>query len=1375
MVNLYAVLGGEYDITTVYKFNTQEEADANGEVIRTYLDTCDVSVHAQTNAVGLPFLNINGNNKSYPESLIYPSKTSTIPTLEEPFENSPWKTLTLTGAMEKLGIKELYGVSPLDVFPIFDSFKLVKSLRVIQEAMSVTFSYDPYQGYEYFYNEVFSSNNLLEATKKKDVFLSVRVTQLNSRSFKFRLKNLMGNHTLINVYANNNTINVCDQEKCENYVYETNNEYQISLYVSLDGKLVIYDVIAQKYLSHGKKSLGTFKNYDSIDQDGNEDSAYSKEYIKYQIVQIVQPVLSDDKSIVTPWLNIKTDLAFYIISYRKKNSRIQVFLRDKDARHALLKSSEQTLGEIVSNETSITMDVDKIVLTKVDVKNFQNWTQEKQIEIATDKNAYITNIWETGQWDHYKIYETTACAKNNTQEIYNVALKNITFSNKVDFCLNGGIRNDVNGCICPPGFTGDSCEFPCGKNYFGRKCSKLCSETEDECKGMILCTSSFGCSCAPGYYGDKCLQECEEGTYGADCNQTCGRCVGGCDRYSGYCRGECDSPYLIWPSCKFDHSYWTDSPVVKDSNSSTITVSLYFNSTNVKNYLDETRLYMIQYKENTEIYWNNCSYEKFHYGSNDYVVEELKPGRKYLLRTLLIDKSLKINDPELSKISTGKTKCIVSTIENSINVTEVTNSSIALLWNKETSSIDTECPFSSYIVYITHSSDENANVHRKIFNLTSNKVLVKYLKPGELYLIELKKNTVHGESPTISNITVRTDSTIDNTLGVVGLVTKIQGSDIYLEWLKSPFDKTYYIKYKLLKRLSCSGDEIMKSSSLQMVSTTSTNYTLSLEPNAQYLMFVTIDPNQITNLINVTTFTDGTVPSIPPTLLLQKTKITNDTVLVYWTDPKSSCTRMNGFFKRYMIELLNNQNAVMFTYQTIQKQMQIIELSPKTDYKLRIRYVNHIGFNPHYYAEHVFSTKATSFLSPQNLTAYKTTASLIGLRWKMPETNTTISGINVNIQNQIEKNSFNITDLTLLQCKAWPSYVCYTIQNLKHNKKYEVSIDIFSEEFPEGGSQKTIQVLTRETMPSPVTEIKVNDIFMPNLTLSWRIPYFLNGILRKFQIEIEHLSSFDETLCCQAVSTINYVVKEEQEIYSHVLENMHTASSYQITIRAFTRRLGQEASKIIETPPPSLPMKQIPEVTVEGTHIVWDTNEVTNKTSDGNDTMIELVTDVLVIVKPNEIDDSIHELNQTRIDLDSLLKSSNWWIAHVCGVNADCSINLGTDEESDSPYGKIRNKPLTAGYNYTIVAIQINKHLSARSYTVVKSAPFVFKGVEGTSTTTEVIENNFTDDPPLETNEIVEDYQQRNNNYLTSTTETSQNGQEELYGAPIDDYESIEY
>lgn len=88
---------------------------------------------------------------------------------------------------------------------------------------------------------------------------------------------------------------------------------------------------------------------------------------------------------------------------------------------------------------------------------------------------------------------------------------------------------------------------------------------------------------------------------------------------------------------------------------------------------------------------------------------------------------------------------------------------------------------------------------------------------------------------------------------------------------------------------------------------------------------------------------------------------------------------------------------------------------------------------------------------------------------------------------------------------------------------------------------------------------------------------------------------------------------------------------------------------------------------------------------------------MLVIVKPNEVDDFIHELNQVSTDLESLLKSSNWWTANVCEVNADCSINLGTGEESDSPYGKVRNNPLTAGHNYTIAAIQINKHLSAIS------------------------------------------------------------------------------
>ncbi|KAL1451937.1 hypothetical protein WDU94_006266 [Cyamophila willieti] len=858
--------------------------------------------------------------------------------------------------------------------------------------------------------------------------------------------------------------------------------------------------------------------------------------------------------------------------------------------------------------------------------------------------------------------------------------------------------------------TGDACEIACGKNSYGEQCSIQCSGTGTDCEGMILCTPSYGCSCAPGYHGDKCTQLCEQGTYGADCKQSCGQCKDGCDIYTGHCRGQCDTPYLIWPTCKELHTYWKEQPVILDSSYTSVKLGLNFSRSHIEKSSDVTRFYMFQYKEELETIWMNKSYETFSPHYTEYVVDNLKAGRKYFMRVLFVDESLETNDPQLSKMSEALTKCKVSEIENNLNVTKVTNTSIALIWNKELVKFDDkECPFASYILDIEKLRDDFIEI-RKAVNIRRNSFVIGCLLPATTYTISLKKSTVHGESPIVSHVQAITDQSKDSVKDVEGFKTTVIGSEVYLHWLKNIFIRTYYIKYRLLKLLACSHDALQ--SPMLVVSTKSKNYTLKLIPNALYEIFVTGDETLSTSARKRTVVTQSKLPDIAPILLKQEFRVTNESAVIYWKDPSESCQKMNGFFKKYLLELLDVQNTIINTYETLDRKMEITGLDPKTEYNLRVKYVNHIGSNNNLYDEASFHTRATSFLIAEDLTAYKTSANTIGIRWKMPNSNSTITRLEIKVQNHSYNNSINITNIASVQCKAWPSYSCFDITKLKQNTKYTVSVEIFSDEFPEGGSHKSIQVVTRETAPNAVTDIKVVNISNTNVTVSWRIPFLLNGTLRKFLIEVEHLSSLDESVCCQPVAIINLAVTEEQEIYSHVIENIQHTSSYQVTIRAFTKRLGQESSKIIDIPPPLMSIKQKPYIRIDNAEIVWEDAANTNTTTAAND----LVADILVIVQSEDSSSNTKEAS-FRGELSHYLKPNNWWIAHVCLGNDNCSVQIGTGEQSESAYGEINNKPLSGGHNYTIVLAQVNKYLSARSYTIVKSAPFQMKASSTPSTT----------------------------------------------------------
>ncbi|KAL1449846.1 hypothetical protein WDU94_002318 [Cyamophila willieti] len=1315
--NSVSVLGATpyYDITTVYKFNTQEESNDIGDTIISYFNTCTVSVHPQTNALGLPYY-VGDNNVV--EDILYPS-TSTIPRLS----SNDWKSLSTDGETEvNLEVVTI----PDDTYQVINEKDLFDGIHPTYTEHSVI-STSNYDG-----TTLYNSEELMNFYRdSSNLFLHVDVPLCYPKDFVIRLirtdeEDSSGQKLYdciqVNVYhySNSKTVKVCATwlTECEESIYEGNSDYQIILYISLQGRFKIYDGIAKKVI-YTDKTQGHGDKFKSI--EWSWDNNIYERVMTYKIFSITNSgavFLAGDRTYISPWFHNKNNFpsSLFISYMRRLGTSVVTYLKELGTDNVMELEYEEQIISTVSIESP--EQLDEIVLTKVHVRYPDNWVQNKQIQIKADPGVYIRDIWEGGYQGMYTIHDNQTCEKSkDITDIYDVALRSPTPA-KASFCLNGGVLREET-CVCPPGFTGDTCEIACGRNFYGQQCSNECSGTGTDCKGIILCTPSYGCSCAPGYHGDKCTQQCEQGTYGADCKQSCGQCKDECDIYTGHCRGQCDTPYLTWPTCKKSHSYWKGTPEILDSNFTSVKVGLNLSLSLIEKSSDVTRFYMIQYKEETDTAWINGSYKIFRPDYIEHLVDNLKEGKRYSMRVLLVDKTLKTNDPKLSRVTEALTKCRVSELTNNLHVIKVTNTSIALTWNKESGvQDDKECAFSSYILEIVENQQDTWTEHRKIVNINKNSFVIRSLLPGTTYDILLKKTTVHGESSIVSRIQATTDQNKGRLLDVTGVRTKTIGSEIYVQWFKNSAISTYYIKYRLLKQLACSHEELP--SPLQVVSTKSTNYTLKLAPNALYEIFVTGDETLSTSENKLTETTEGKLPDIAPILLRQEFRITNESAAIYWKDAPDSCQNMNGFFENYFLTLVDKENKIRNTYETKDRKLELIGLNPKTRYNLTIKYVNHIGKNEQIHDASVFSTKATSFLTAQDLTAYKTSANSIGIRWKMPDSNSTITRIEIKVQNHSYNNSMNITNLSSVQCKAWPSYSCYDITKLKQNTKYIVSVEMFSEEFPDGGSHQSVQIVTRETAPTAVSDIKVVHIANNSLTVSWRIPSLLNGILRKFLIEVEHLSSFDETLCCQAIATINHAVTEEKETYSHVIE-IQSASSYQVTIRAFTKRLGQESSKIIDIPPPLLPIKQKPSISVSNEEIVWDEKATTNISSAATD----LVADILVIVlsednfngtslyevnSPREATASANDTSTLRSELNHQLKSNNWWIAHVCPGIENCSVKIGTEEQSESLYGEIDNKPLLGGNNYTIVLAQVNKYLSARSFTILKSTSFRMKG-----------------------------------------------------------------
>ncbi|KAL1460561.1 hypothetical protein WDU94_012538 [Cyamophila willieti] len=806
-------------------------------------------------------------------------------------------------------------------------------------------------------------------------------------------------------------------------------------------------------------------------------------------------------TIHSPWFKLDTNTSLFILYFTKPGYKLEVFIEEDITRNSI---------QVDYNELHRVNYTERIqrVLIKVPLGVPHNGTIKQRITINEDKHVFIGNIWEQTNLDITNERGPVTCDKSNITDIYNtVERTNITNTENESFCSNGGrLENGI--CVCPPGYAGNQCQRPCGRNQFGENCSFVCSQSNNECKGMILCTPYYGCTCAPGYYGNNCTLQCEEGFYGADCNQTCNnKCQYDCNKYTGECRDQCSKPHLLLSlrQCTQNISYLRDAPEIVDYNFTSVKLQVNFNSSKIVGSLDRIKFYMVQTREDMSPTWNDGPYEDFKQVLINITVNGLKPGRLYEFRVILIDFSIETDYTQMSqmaKISQASTNCNLS-LKQDLYVSSISTGTIGLTWANEIDGDEMECPILGYWLEIDDmkTTEISHPESKRSFEIKGNSYSIENLKPDNAYLITLNKVTIFGKSEPIARKIVTTDST------------------------------------------------------------------------------------------NTT-----------------------------------------------------------------------------------------------------------------KLTAYKTTSTMIGLRWNMPNISLTMVHINIELRDlstKIWNKTINMSiTLHSYRCKPWPGFTCFDVSNLVMDTKYNITIQLLSiEKVPQDILTKSIIAETKETSPSPVRDVNLKLISDTSLSLTWRIPLELNGILRKFTIDVEHVSSFVKEMCCE-ISIIDYTVGAEVEMYSHVLQDIKPASSYKITIRPLGKEVGPEVSQTIDTPPPRIPFQR----TVEYSNKLIKLDQTNTHNEDSIVIYNTLISEILVIVQPKfNTNSSLKKLTRFRNEMSELLESNNWWVTHVCAAaDVTCTIDLNLETESTDIlpyYGRIETKPLQSGKPYRIVLVQVSKYQSARSYT----------------------------------------------------------------------------
>ncbi|CAI6356794.1 unnamed protein product [Macrosiphum euphorbiae] len=740
-------------------------------------------------------------------------------------------------------------------------------------------------------------------------------------------------------------------------------------------------------------------------------------------------------------------------------------------------------------------------------------------------------------------------------------------------CLNGGYSvPPMNNCTCPPGFIGELCETACGPNSYGFDCKGVCSmHSAEMCRGMYMCTK-FGCTCPTGFTGPLCNRECETGKFGADCNQYCSsNCYDRkCDRYTGLCSHGC-SPQYVLPHCLQKYPYLINPPKLLSTEYESIEIECDFQSSNVMGEDKNIKLkyYQIVYKALKEDQFINSDIKPIIENSNETkeTLSGLEPDTIYLVGVLLITDDGNFNDQDIV-YGNFKTSCIPPNIED-FNVTLVRGiKSINVSWNKTTTSINRfECNIIEYLLVLSYNQSQNqVSGVQKIRSNSVNGHYIYDLIPGYQYNIQLILNTTQGQlfpSPIYSAAPLPGIEFKIKDISTINENRKIKVSwklgymyERYNAAVKSVINEpvTCTIRYKINRILSCTLQELENSWMSVIISNQTSYEILDVVPNSQYLIqIITGDDSQM-----IYTLTPTSKPTVAPTIDPENPLyITNSSVFVQWKFDFINCSKLNGFFSKYFVELKEKSNNNLQVKETKQNNISFEDLKSNTAYELKAFIKNHIGYSLEHFLSINFTTRFGILGQVDDLMVYKKAMKnkVVGLRWNYPD-DSSLDGFIISYDDiSFIGHEKNVTIVPPRKCSAWPEYFCHTFYDLSSSKNVTFKVQAKSIDYPGGGLSASINFTNIDGIPDPPSNVKIIDIGKTYFTLQWDIPWVFNSVLKMFVINIEEISKVDMSQCCVNIMPTEIAFDEELPSYNYTLTGLQPGSTYSVGVLSVSKSL----------------------------------------------------------------------------------------------------------------------------------------------------------------------------------------------------------------------------
>ncbi|XP_050064102.1 uncharacterized protein LOC114127525 [Aphis gossypii] len=829
-----------------------------------------------------------------------------------------------------------------------------------------------------------------------------------------------------------------------------------------------------------------------------------------------------------------------------------------------------------------------------DIRFIQNQEYKLSFEIKVNNDYYHRGRYNheySGLWfGLIRIAESSNYDEEDVRIVYDFEGETRSFdvlgNNNIDNitkgmyqkleCLNGGYKlPTMNNCTCPPGFIGILCETACGPNSYGLDCKGVCSMHDHEmCRGMYMCTK-FGCTCPPGLTGPLCNIDCPRGRFGAGCSQFCSpNCNDNmCDQYTGVCTNGC-SPEYVLPYCLQKYPYLLNPPKLVSNKFNSLEIICDFQSSNVMDEVKNIKLkyYQMLYKKLDENKFNNSQIKPIIENSNNTyeILSDLEVDTVYLVGILLITDDGNFNDQDIV-YGQFKTSCITPKIDD-FNVTLVSGiKSINITWNKINTSINRfQCNIFEYLLMLSYNQTQNQlSGVQKIVSNSSNGHNIIDLIPDYQYNIQLFLNTTQGlfPSPIYSAIPLA-----GNEIKVKDIITVYENGKIKVFWkLGYKYERynvmaqpvvnepvTCILRYKINRILSCNLQDLENHWTSVTISNKTNYEILDVLPNSQYFVQVYIaedSSDQRKQMKYILTPTSK--PNIAPDLDLENPMyITNSSIFVQWKFDSINCSKLNGLFLTYFVELKEKRNNYLQVKETTQNNILFENLKSNAQYELKVFIKTHIGYSVEHFLSINFTTKSEILRPVDNFTMYKYDLKnkVIGLRWYYPD-NLDLEAFIVSFNGSLDSSidGENETIIPPIKCSAWPEYFCYTFNVFNgSNNYYTFEIQAKTSYYPQGGLSLSRTFTTIEWLPDPPRNVKIIEMGMTYIKLQWDIPWIFNGALKMFAINIDEISNVDRNKCCAYSDPIQIPFNEEVPSYNYTLTGLRSNSTYSIGVISVT-------------------------------------------------------------------------------------------------------------------------------------------------------------------------------------------------------------------------------